>query len=70
MEVRAAFLLAGGKEFHYIPCLNEDALWLRGMAEITEPHLHGWATSFDALRDANSDAQTGALLAKNLGAKQ
>lgn len=70
MEVRAAFLLAGGKEFHYIPCLNEDALWLRGMAEITEPHLHGWATSFDALRDANTAAQSSAALARNRGAKQ
>jgi len=70
MEVRSAFLLAGGKEFHYIPCLNEDALWLRAMAEITEPHLHGWPTGFDALRDLNLERQNSAKLAIDLGAAQ
>lgn len=69
MEVRSAFLLAGGKEFHYIPCLNEDALWLRGLAEITEPHLHSWPTSFDALRTQQDQAANAAQLAKNLGAQ-
>jgi ferrochelatase len=28
-EAREAFLHAGGKEFHYIPCLNDDAAWIR-----------------------------------------
>jgi ferrochelatase len=70
IEVRSAFLLAGGKEFHYIPCLNEDAAWLRGLAEITEPHLHSWPTSFDALRISQEQAHVSAQLAKNLGALQ
>jgi len=70
MEVRSAFLLAGGKEFHYIPCLNEDALWLRAMAEITEPHLHSWPTGFDALREVSLERQNTAKLARALGAAQ
>jgi len=70
MEVRSAFLMNGGKQFHYIPCLNEDPLWLRGMAEIVEPHLHGWPVSFDALRDEQQNAVASAALAKKLGAAQ
>lgn len=44
MEVRAEFLQAGGKEFNYIPCLNENPAWLRALAEIAEQHLIGWPT--------------------------
>jgi ferrochelatase len=45
IEVRRAFMLAGGKEFHAIPCLNEDAAWLNGLADITEPYLHTVSTT-------------------------
>ena len=44
MEVRHAFLQAGGKEFHYIPCLNESPQWIAGLADIVEQHLQGWQT--------------------------
>ena len=70
MEVRAAFMQNGGQEFHYIPCLNEDPLWLRGLAEIVEPHLHGWPTGLAALREQQGLAQQTAQRAKNLGADQ
>jgi protoporphyrin/coproporphyrin ferrochelatase len=39
MECRSAFLLAGGQQFHYIPCLNEAPSWIQGLAEITQSHL-------------------------------
>ena len=45
MEVRAAFLTAGGEHFHYLPCLNEDPLWINALADLTERHLGGWPTS-------------------------
>jgi ferrochelatase len=35
MEAREAFLHAGGKAFHYIPCLNDDAAWIAALAGIT-----------------------------------
>ena len=70
MEVRTAFMLHGGKEFHYIPCLNENPQLLRALAEIVEPHLHGWPTSFDQLRDQHDLDQQSAALAKGLGAAQ
>jgi protoporphyrin/coproporphyrin ferrochelatase len=44
MEGRAAFLTAGGKEFHYIPCLNDDPAWITALCEITQQHLAGWPT--------------------------
>ncbi|WMW79438.1 ferrochelatase [Undibacterium cyanobacteriorum] len=44
MEVRQAFLTAGGKTFNYIECLNESPDGLRALAEITEQHLIGWPT--------------------------
>jgi ferrochelatase len=44
MEGRAAFLLAGGKAFHYIPCLNDDPEWITALCNISERHLGGWDT--------------------------
>ncbi len=44
MEVRAAFLTAGGEHFHYLPCLNEDSFWIKALADLTERHLSGRPT--------------------------
>lgn len=44
MEARQDFLTAGGKEFHYIPCLNESPDWIEGLAEVAEQHMAGWQT--------------------------
>lgn len=43
-EARAAFLTAGGQQFHYIPCLNDSPAWLDALAAIAERHLSGWPT--------------------------
>jgi len=42
IDCRNTYLQAGGQQFRYIPCLNDDALWLDGLAEITAQHLRGW----------------------------
>jgi len=42
MEVRAAFLTAGGEHFHYLPCLNENPAWIEALANLCERHLSGW----------------------------
>lgn len=70
LEVRRAFMLAGGTEFNYIPCLNEDPAWLRGLSEITASHLQAWPTSLIELQTRQQDAKTSATLAKQLGAEQ
>jgi ferrochelatase len=41
-EARAAFLTAGGKEFGYIPCLNDQHEWIAALADIALRHMQGW----------------------------
>jgi protoporphyrin/coproporphyrin ferrochelatase len=49
IENKAAFLGAGGGEFHYIPCLNERPGWIQALAAIALENLHGWVgTDWDA----------------------
>jgi ferrochelatase len=43
-EAREAFLHAGGKEFHYIACLNDNPEWITALCNITLQHLAGWDT--------------------------
>ncbi|MCW7537752.1 ferrochelatase [Aquabacterium sp. A7-Y] len=45
MEGRQAFLSAGGRDFHYIPCLNDQHEWIVALAAIAQQHLAGWPTS-------------------------
>ena len=42
LEGKASFLGAGGKEFHYIPCLNERDDWIRALSDIATENLQGW----------------------------
>ncbi|MED5619184.1 ferrochelatase [Ideonella sp. BN130291] len=44
-EGRDAFLQAGGQEFHYVPCLNDDGRWIGALAGIAQQHLQGWPTA-------------------------
>lgn len=41
-EVRAAFLAAGGREFGYIPCLNDQHAWIDALANVAIRHMGGW----------------------------
>ena len=42
VEIKDAFLKAGGEEFTYIPCLNADDPHIDMMAEIVDANLAGW----------------------------
>ena len=44
IEARAAYLMAGGREFHYIPCMNERDDWIAALAELAREHLGHWLT--------------------------
>ena len=35
-------LNVGGKDYAYIPCLNDDAIWLQALANIARQHVQGW----------------------------
>jgi ferrochelatase len=45
IEARAAFLEAGGKAFHYIPCLNNSPEGMKALAGVALRHLQGWDTA-------------------------
>jgi ferrochelatase len=55
MENKAAFLAAGGGEFHYIACLNERDDWIQALADLTITNLGGWieAPADQPTRDAS-----------------
>ncbi len=70
MEAKHEFEAAGGKRFHYIPCLNEMPEWIAGLAEISEQHIIGWPTMWTpAQREAQKrDMEAGRANALKLGA--
>ena len=45
IEGKMLFLQAGGREFHYIPCLNERDDWIRALTEIVLKNLLGWTSN-------------------------
>jgi ferrochelatase len=62
IENKAAFLSAGGGEFHYIPCLNEGEAWIDALAAVVQAHLHGWvAPDVQASRTEAGAARARAL---------
>ena len=65
IEGKAEFLQAGGREYLYIPCLNERDDWIRALTELAASHLQGWPT-----REAPDPAslELSALRARALGA--
>ena len=65
MEGKAEFIQAGGKEYRYIPCLNERDDWIHALANLAARHLQGWPT----LNPPDTTAlNASALRAKALGA--
>lgn len=70
IECKASFLAAGGKEFNYIPCLNENDQWVKALAQIAEENLQGWIEQDWSKEQAQEASQQSFLHAKALGAKQ
>jgi ferrochelatase len=66
LEGRAAFLKAGGGEFHVIPCLNEHPAWIAALASLAVRNLGGW---LDPPPDAAARELT-QMRAKVLGAER
>ncbi len=65
-EAREAFLHAGGREFQYIPCLNDQHEWIAALSELSIRHLQGWPTQ--SAPDAEA-LQASADRARRLGAQ-
>ena len=67
IEARDAFMAAGGKELHFITCLNDRPEWITALSELALRHMQGWPTS------ATDDAQATAASrqrALGMGARQ
>jgi ferrochelatase len=71
-EAREAFLDAGGKTFHYIPCLNDEPMWIDALASIAVAHMQGWPVQVDEGQTAaaRQERDTQRELALALGARQ
>ncbi len=67
MEVRSAFRSAGGRDFHYIPCLNDRQEWIAALCALAQQHLQGWPTLESAAPEQLAASRAAALA---LGAKQ
>jgi len=65
LEAKETFLHAGGRSFHYLPCLNERDTWIRALTDIALTHLQGWLKTDDADALAASRARALALGASN-----
>ena len=65
IEGKSEFLRAGGKEFFYLPCLNERDDWIHALADIVAQHLQGWPTQ---VSPDTASLEISALRAKALGA--
>lgn len=62
-EARSAFLNAGGTEFNYLPCLNDQHEWLVALTAIATTHLQGWDCSGE-IDPAEETAQRQRALAR------
>jgi ferrochelatase len=65
-EGKVAYLKAGGREYHYIPCLNERPAWIMALADLAMLNLQGW---LDPVPDAAA-LELRLARAKALGAAQ
>jgi ferrochelatase len=69
IENKAAFLRAGGGDFHYIPCVNEGEAWIQALAHIALENLHGWVSvKWDGAAAARV-AEASQMRARALGAR-
>lgn len=66
MEGQHLFQSAGGGDYHYIPALNSESVWIEAMRDITLEHLRGWLTA----PPDDAEAAASAARAKALGAPQ
>ncbi|MBL8472706.1 MAG: ferrochelatase [Rhodocyclaceae bacterium] len=71
LENKAAFLAAGGKEFRYIPALNERPEFIAALASIASREMSNWLDrAAPAYRQNDSETlQMQALRARAMGAK-
>jgi ferrochelatase len=61
-EAREAFLHAGGEDFQYIPCLNDQHEWIAALSAIAIRHMQGWPSQPPAAAELEAQAQRAARM--------
>lgn len=56
IEVRAAFVEAGGEALRYIACLNDDPAFIAALADLVQANVHGWPVDAAAAAGRNAEA--------------
>jgi ferrochelatase len=69
MEGRHSFLTSGGKEFNYIPALNEHPAWIAALGEIALENLGGWVSATLDKEAAERQRQQSKQLAMGRGSR-
>jgi len=68
LEGRGEFLTNGGRQFHFIPCLNDAPAFIGFLADLIERQTHGWPIRGDSDGKRQAEALQGAARARALGA--
>lgn len=67
-EGKQAFLSAGGKQFHYIACLNDRPDFIRALTDLVVVHVQGWPVSRADRARREAQAERSRAQARLLGA--
>ena len=70
LEGKQTFLGAGGKEYQHIPCLNDSALWIRALADLTLQQLTAWEGVSRTPENALEAARIATSRSRKMGSKQ
>jgi len=68
MEVRQDFLVAGGKDFQALPCLNDQPAFVKALADLAQAHMAGWPVRRDEQERLAREAADSARRAREMGA--
>jgi protoporphyrin/coproporphyrin ferrochelatase len=69
IEGKVSFLKSGGKEFHFIPCLNKRPDWVAALSQIVLDNLGSWVSKDYDAATAQAAANASRDRARALGAK-
>jgi ferrochelatase len=68
-EGKQEFLTSGGREFHYIPCLNDAPPFIEALADLVQANVQGWPVAKADRTTREQQATASAANALLLGAK-
>jgi ferrochelatase len=68
IEGRKEFLAAGGRQFHYIACVNDSPPFIAALADLPQVHVQAWPVARSERPQREQQAQAGAARARLTGA--